>query len=126
MIRKRDCQSQMLITAPFRNERGCKKTQNGFLHPFDIYCGSAVKPVFLKCRIAKPPGCAVFRYIRTDWYHSHSIVAGGFPVISYTTLPTPLTSFTILDETLPRSLCESGAYSQVIKSVVLTARSATV
>lgn len=62
----------------------------------------------------------------TSGPYSHSIVAGGFPVISYTTLPTPLTSFTILDETLPRSLCESGAYSQVIKSVVLTARSATV
>ena len=36
--------------------------------------------------------------------YSHSIVAGGLPVMSYTTRPTPLTSLTMRAETMPRTL----------------------
>ncbi|SVA92192.1 uncharacterized protein METZ01_LOCUS145046, partial [marine metagenome] len=34
--------------------------------------------------------------------YSHSIVDGGFEVMSYTTRLTPFTSFTILDEIVPK------------------------
>ena len=56
----------------------------------------------------------------------HSMVAGGLPVISYTTRPTPSTSFTMREDAMPSTLCGTGAYSHVIKSVVRTARRATV
>ena len=58
-------------------------------------------------------------------YYSNSIVAGGFPVQSYSTLLTPLTSFTILLVTLPITSQGSSAASAVIKSEVVTARNAT-
>ena len=35
--------------------------------------------------------------------HSHSIVAGGFELMSYTTRLTPATSLTMRDEILPRT-----------------------
>ncbi len=54
-------------------------------------------------------------------YYSNSIVAGGFPVQSYSTLLIPLTSFTILLVTFPRISQGSSALSAVMKSVVVTA-----
>lgn len=56
--------------------------------------------------------------------HSNSIVAGGFPVQSYITRLTPLTSFTILVVTLPSTSHGSSALSAVMKSLVVTALSA--
>src|SRR5688500_6113108 len=57
--------------------------------------------------------------------HSHSIVAGGFPEISYTTRLIPRTSLMIRFETRERSACGSSAHCAVMKSTVCTARSAT-
>lgn len=55
--------------------------------------------------------------------YSNSIVAGGFPVISYPTLATPTTSFAILAPTLFNHPTEkSSKTSAVMKSVVCTAR----
>ena len=56
--------------------------------------------------------------------HSHSMVAGGFVEMSYTTRFTPLTSFIILLDIWPstsKGMCEKSA---VMKSVVSTARMA--
>src|SRR5215207_10057455 len=54
--------------------------------------------------------------------HSHSIVAGGLLVISYTTRLIPSTSFTIRLEILASRSCGRRAQSAVIKSSVVTAR----
>ncbi len=70
-----------------------------------------------------PPGFG--RHAQTVTPHSHSIVAGGFVLISYTTRLTPLTSFTMRDETRARNASGSLAQSAVIPSVDVTARSAT-
>ena len=56
--------------------------------------------------------------------YSNSIVAGGFPVQSYITRFTPFTSFTILVVTFPSTSHGSSADSAVMKSLVVTARSA--
>lgn len=58
------------------------------------------------------------------FYYSNSIVAGGLPVQSYSTRLTPLTSFTILLATLLSTSHGICAASAVMKSTVLTARSA--
>lgn len=58
--------------------------------------------------------------------YSHSIVAGGLLVISYTTLLMCFTSLTIRVETFSRISYGILAQSAVIKSVVVTARSAKV
>ena len=57
--------------------------------------------------------------------YSHSIVAGGFDEMSYTTRLTPGTSLTIRDEILPRTSYGSFAQSAVIPSSDETARIAT-
>jgi hypothetical protein len=69
---------------------------------------------------------AVERDFLSKELHSHSMVAGGLLVISYTTRFTPGTSFTI--RLLIRASTESGrrAQSAVMKSSVVTARSAIV
>ena len=56
---------------------------------------------------------AIFNY-------SHSIVAGGFVVTSYTTLLMDLTSFTILLEHTARTSYGMRENSAVMKSVVST------
>lgn len=58
--------------------------------------------------------------------YSHSIVAGGLEVISYTMRFTPLTSFTMRREAVSSTSYGIRAQSAVIKSLVVTARSATV
>ena len=58
-------------------------------------------------------------------FYSHSIVPGGFEVISYTTLATPLTSLIIREEILFNILWGIAVDVAVIKSVVLTALIAT-
>src|SRR5574340_311501 len=57
--------------------------------------------------------------------YSHSIVLGGFELISYTTLVTPVTSFTILVDM--RSNTSPGSFTQsaVIASSDSTTRTAT-
>ncbi len=57
--------------------------------------------------------------------HSHSIVAGGLPEISYTTRLIPRTSLMMRFDTCPSSSCGRCAQCAVMKSCVCTARSAT-
>jgi hypothetical protein len=57
--------------------------------------------------------------------HSHSMVAGGLPEMSYTTRLMPRTSLMMRLETLPSKLCGSSAQWAVMKSCVCTARRAT-
>ena len=57
--------------------------------------------------------------------HSHSIVAGGFPEMSYTTRLIPRTSLMMRFDTRPSSSCGRCAQCAVMKSWVCTARSAT-
>ena len=57
--------------------------------------------------------------------YSHSIVAGGFELTSYTTRLTPRTLLMISLETSARKSYGSGNQSAVIASVETTARSAT-
>ena len=57
--------------------------------------------------------------------HSHSIVAGGFELMSYTTRLTPGTSLTIREEIFPRTSYGSFAQSAVMPSSDVTARIAT-
>src|SRR5690606_23972981 len=58
--------------------------------------------------------------------YSHSIVPGGFEVMSYTTRLMPRTSLVIRDETRASRSCESRAQSAVMPSDDVTARRATV
>ena len=57
-------------------------------------------------------------------YYSHSIVAGGFELMSYTTRLTPLTPLMILFEIFARNSYGKCDQSAVIPSVELTARRA--
>ena len=57
--------------------------------------------------------------------HSHSIVAGGLLLMSYTTRFTPGTSFTMRLLILPRTSYGSFAQSAVMPSSEVTARIAT-
>jgi hypothetical protein len=57
--------------------------------------------------------------------HSHSIVAGGLPEMSYTTRLIPRTSLMIRFDTCPSRSCGRCAQCAVMKSSVCTARSAT-
>jgi hypothetical protein len=57
--------------------------------------------------------------------HSHSMVAGGLLLMSYTTRLTPGTSFTIREEILPSTSYGSFAQSAVIPSSDVTALMAT-
>ena len=57
--------------------------------------------------------------------YSHSIVAGGFGVTSYTTRFTPGTSATIREEILPITSYGSFAQSAVMASELSTARTIT-
>ncbi len=58
-------------------------------------------------------------------HHSHSIVAGGLPEMSYTTRLIPRTSLMMRLDTLPSKQCGRCAHCAVMKSNVCTARSAT-
>jgi hypothetical protein len=59
-------------------------------------------------------------------HYSHSIVPGGFDVMSYTTRLMPRTSLTILLEIVRRTSYGSGAQSAVMPSSLSTARTAQV
>ena len=61
-----------------------------------------------------------------EFVHSHSIVAGGFELMSYTTRLMPRTSFTMRDEIVASRSCGSRAQSAVMPSRLSTARIATV
>lgn len=70
--------------------------------------------------------------VSTNWFegnfrtpHSHSMVAGGFPEMSYTTRLIPRTSLMIRFDTCPSNSCGRCAQCAVMKSSVCTARSAT-
>lgn len=69
---------------------------------------------------------AIFRRFKKGVFYSHSIVAGGLVVISYTTLLIFFTSFTILAEHTSNTSYGIFEKSAVIKSVVSTALSASV
>jgi hypothetical protein len=57
--------------------------------------------------------------------YSHSIVAGGFELMSYTTRLIPFTLLMISFETLPRNSYGRWHQSAVIPSVLVTALKAT-
>src|SRR5690606_3102987 len=57
--------------------------------------------------------------------HSHSMVAGGLLLMSYTTRFTPFTLLMMLFEIRARSSCGRWHQSAVMPSVLLTARRAT-
>src|ERR1700722_5909797 len=59
-------------------------------------------------------------------FHSHSIVAGGLLLISYTTRLIPFTPLMISFDTSARNVYGKCAQSAVIPSTDVTARSATV
>src|SRR5690606_28026179 len=56
--------------------------------------------------------------------HSHSIVAGGLPEMSYTTRETPRSSLMMRFDTVPRNSYGRCAQCAVMKSMVSTARNA--
>ncbi len=62
---------------------------------------------------------------RRTLFHSHSIVAGGLPEMSYTTRLMPRISLMIRLDTLDSRLWGSSAQWAVMKSWVCTARKAT-
>src|SRR3989304_3949195 len=69
--------------------------------------------------------------MRLDWMYgllrySHSMVAGGLELMSYTTRLIPLSSLMILLEAATRTSCGIFAQSAVIPSTLVTARRATV
>jgi len=57
--------------------------------------------------------------------HSHSIVAGGLELTSYTTRFTPFTSLMIRPDIRPSTSCGKWNQSAVMPSVLVTARNAT-
>lgn len=65
------------------------------------------------------------RWLKSATPHSHSMVAGGLPEMSYTTRLMPRTSLMMRFDTLASRLYGSSAQCAVMKSVVCTARSAT-
>lgn len=81
-----------------------------------------------KARQASLPGARILRCRdplpgRTPApHHSHSIVAGGFPEMSYTTRLIPRTSLMIRFDARPSSAYGKCAQCAVMKSVVCTAR----
>src|ERR1700736_67260 len=66
------------------------------------------------------------RPLRPSLHYSHSIVPGGFEVMSYTTRFTPRTSFTIRFEIVFSTSYGSGTQSAVMPSSECTARTAQV
>lgn len=69
----------------------------------------------------QPRKCPFYQHFRGSVRYSNSIVAGGFPVQSYSTRFTCLTSFTIRLVALPITSQGISALSAVMKSVVVTA-----
>ena len=63
----------------------------------------------------------VVRITKKSLGYSHSIVPGGFDVMSYTTLFTLLTLLQILDETSLRKAPSKGYQSAVMPSALQTA-----
>jgi hypothetical protein len=73
----------------------------------------------------KPAHHSMVRGSGSPTCHSHSIVAGGLLLMSYTTRLTLGTSLTMRDEILARTSYGSFAQSAVIPSSDVTARMAT-
>ena len=85
-------------------------------HPSRVFAIFPVNPPITRRRVAwqthSGPG------------HSHSIVAGGFPEMSYTTREIPGTSLMIRCVTWSRNSYGRRAQRAVMKSMVSTARNA--
>src|ERR1700730_14179953 len=64
--------------------------------------------------------------VNPSWRHSHSMVAGGFDVMSYTTRFTPGTSLTIRVDIRCSVSYGNRAQSAVMPSSLVTARIATI
>lgn len=108
------------------------------LNPAEIFTVSSTANFFCWPAIATDSWRDVFpwisiRYVsfsiasdspRQTSIHSHSIVAGGFPEMSYTARLIPRTSLMIRFDTRPSSEYGRCAQCAVMKSVVCTARSA--
>src|ERR1700689_1642051 len=67
----------------------------------------------------------IFGYARLGLNHSHSIVPGGFDVMSETTRLTPLTSLMMRVAVSPRNFMSKEEKSAVMPSVEVTARKPT-
>ena len=79
------------------------------------------------CQTVFPTWCnfSVNNFVISLHNHSHSIVAGGLLVMSYTTRFTSGTKLTIRFATVSRKSCGNLAQSAVMKSLEVTARNAT-
>src|SRR5690349_8234593 len=76
-------------------------------------------------RLVGTPGVAELDAIGEATAHSHSMVAGGFPEMSYTTREMPFTSLTMRREHTSRKSYGNRAQCAVMKSMVSTARRLT-
>src|SRR5690348_4041447 len=77
---------------------------------------------FLDCNVG--PGGAVPMLLFPAHTYSHSMVAGGFPEMSYTTREMPRSSLMMRKLTRSRNSYGRCAQRAVMKSIVCTARNA--
>lgn len=110
--------------SPYRNSVACPEECKHSLSNRYYSCTAHFSTKIVPTDIKKARKRPFYRFLRAFENYSNSIVAGGFPVQSYITRLTPLTSFTILEVTTPSTSQGICAASAVMKSLVVTARSA--
>lgn len=110
--------------SPYRNSVACPEECKHSLSNRYYSCTAHFSTKIVPTDIKKARKRPFYRLLRAFENYSNSIVAGGFPVQSYSTRLTPLTSFTIRLATLPNTSHGIWAASAVMKSTVFTARSA--
>lgn len=111
--------------SPYRNSIACPEECKHSLSNRYYSCTAHFSTKIVPTDIKKARKRPFYRLLRAFENYSNSIVAGGFPVQSYSTRLTPFTSFTIRFVTFPSTSHGISALSAVIKSDVHTARSAT-
>lgn len=111
--------------SPYRNSVACPEECKHSLSNRYYSCTAHFSTKIVPTDIKKARKRPFYRLLRAFENYSNSIVPGGLLVQSYTTRFTPFTSFTILFVTFPRTSQGSCAASAVMKSLVVTALSAT-
>lgn len=111
--------------SPYRNSVACPEECKHSLSNRYYSCTAHFSTKIVPTDIKKARKRPFYRLLRAFENYSNSIVAGGLLVQSYSTLLTPLTSFTIRFATLLNTSQGICAQSAVIKSLVHTARRAT-
>lgn len=111
--------------SPYRNSVACPEECKHSLSNRYYSCTAHFSTKIVPTDIKKARKRPFYRFLRAFENYSNSIVPGGFPVQSYSTLLTPFTSFTILLVTVSNTSQGIFAASAVIKSDVFTALSAT-